>query len=248
MLVTRCLFRGVAIVLALIAGVPLVLLAAAGRDILALRLWCGIGARALGVRVERKGPPPPPGALIVCNHVGYLDILALGAAVSGRFVAKSEIARWPLVGPMARAMGTIFVERDRPRAVRGLIDELAQRLSRGERILLFPEAGVNPEGVGLRAFRSMLFEASLKSGRPCVPAALAYIEPEDPRVWAWIEEPSMFRHLRRRVVPAAAIRVELRFGEPLLALPGEGRKAFAERARCEVLSLLQSPGREEATS
>ncbi|MBI5441889.1 MAG: 1-acyl-sn-glycerol-3-phosphate acyltransferase [Deltaproteobacteria bacterium] len=238
----RLLCRGAALLLVPAAGVPAAVLALVGARPAALRLLCAAGAAALGLKVVRTGPVPPRGSLLVANHVGYLDILVLGATVTGRFVAKSEVAGWPALGPLARFLGTIFIERERPRAVRQTVERLARKLARGERILLFPEGGVNPAGRGLLAFRAMLFESSLRSGAPCVPVALCYTFPADPRVWGWIDEPRILRHLRRRVFPAGEIRVELRFGEPLAPLPGEGRKELAERARGEVLRLLSHEG------
>jgi 1-acyl-sn-glycerol-3-phosphate acyltransferase len=237
----RLAARGAALLLVPAAGVPAALLAALRFCPAALRLVCAAGAAALGLRVTRTGRLPPPGSLVVANHVGYLDILALGSAVTGRFVAKSEIAGWPGLGLIARSLGTLFIERERPRSVRTAVDRLERDLAQGERILLFPEGGVNPAGRGVLPFRAMLFEASLRTGAACVPVALRYTAPGDPRVWAWIEEPNLLRHLWRRVLPAGEIRVEVRFGEPLAPRPGEDRRELAERARREVLRLLTGP-------
>ncbi len=201
-------------------------------------LWCWLSGRALGLRITRVGPEPPDGSLVACNHVGYLDIFALGAACPGRFVAKSEIAGWPLMGLVARVAGTIFVERERPRAVLGLIEEFSRRLAGGERILLYPEAGVGPDGRNLGTFHPMLFEPCVRARRPCVPAAVRFTEPADPRVWSWLDGSSLVWHIWARLMPARRVRAEVRFGHPLWPLPGEGRKELAERARREVERLL----------
>jgi 1-acyl-sn-glycerol-3-phosphate acyltransferase len=179
---------------------------------------------------------------VAANHVGYLDILAVGLTSPGSFLVKSEIAGWPLFGALARWTGGVFVERDRPRESRQLVQEVARRLDRGDRVLLFPEAGVSPDGMTLGSFRPMLFEACVSTGKPVVVAAIRYTRPTETRVWAWIDEPSLWSHLWERVLPAAGVEVEVRFGEPLRPLPGEGRKELAARAEKEVRGILDEAG------
>ncbi len=203
----------------------------------AQRAWSRCAARAVGLDVSVRGEPPPGGVLLAANHVGYLDILALGAVAPGRFLAKAEIAGWGLVGALARWGGAVFLQRDRPRDVRAAVDRVAALLAAGERVILFPEAGVSPDA-RLGPFRPMLFEAAVRSGRPVVPVGLRYREPADPRAWAWIEEPSLARHLWTRVLPARRIRVEVVFGGPIPAGAGADRKILAARARSAVAEIL----------
>jgi 1-acyl-sn-glycerol-3-phosphate acyltransferase len=174
----------------------------------------------------------------VSNHVGYLDSLVLAAYLPARFLAKSEISRWPVLGIIARCGGALFVERERPRSAAALVDAVAERLSAGDRILLFPEAGVSPDGLTLAEFRPMLFQSCILSGRPVVPAALRYLEPPDTGTWAWFDNSNLWYHLWTRVLPAPVIRVELRVGEVLPAREGEGRKGLAARTREAVRRLL----------
>jgi 1-acyl-sn-glycerol-3-phosphate acyltransferase len=119
-----------------------------------------------------------------------------------------------------------------------LVQEVARRLGAGDRVLLFPEAGVSPDGTTLSLFRPMLFESCVGSGRPVVPVALRYTRPTDKRVWAWIEEPSLWRHLWYRLLPAPGVEVEVLIGDPLHPGPGRNRKTLAAQARDEVLSML----------
>jgi len=221
-----------------VLGFALLPLAIAGWRTGAVRWWCARTARALGLRVQVRGPVPPRGCLVAANHVGYLGPLALGAAASGRFLAKAEVARWPLLGILSRGGGVEFVERERPRAVSAILDALAGRIAQGERALVFPEAGVSVDAITVGAFRPMLFEASIRSGCPVVPAALCYTHPNEPQVWGWIDEPSLWRHLWTRVLPAGRIDVEVRFGDPLRPEPGVDRKILAARVRGAVIDLL----------
>ena len=218
-------------------GMALAVWARCGALERAMGVWSRMTARAVGLEVRARGTPAPAGTLVAANHVGYLDILALGATTPGRFLAKAEIAGWPLLGWLARQGGTVFLERERPRHVREWIDLLVQFLGRGERLILFPEAGVSPDGVSLEPFRPMVFEAAVRAGRPVVPVALCYVEPEDPRVWAWTDEPSLWKHLWHRVLPAGRIVVEVRFGRPLFP-DADGRKGLARRARDEVARMM----------
>ncbi len=207
----------------------------------AVRAWSRMGARSLGMRVRSRGSLPPPGSLVAANHVGYLDILAIGAVSPGRFLAKSEIAGWPLLGRLARWGGVLFVDRDRPRQILASIDEVAQRLLRGQRCILFPEAGVSPDGTTLGTFRPMLFDACVRAKRPVVPAAVKYVQPADAAVWAWIQEDNLWKHLWNRVLAEPRLEVEVRFGEPLWPRPGEGRKELAGRVRACVAASLEAP-------
>lgn len=220
------------------ATVPLAFLSREGRWAWPMRTWARGVARCVGLRVSARGSLPPPGALVAANHVGYLDVLALGAVAPGRFVAKAEIAGWGGLGFLARRGGTVFAERERPRESLPVIAAVARRLVAGDRVILFPEAGVAGDGTTLGPFRPMVFEAAVRADAPVVPAALRYLRPAEPRVWAWIDEPNLWRHLRTRVLPAPGIEVEVRFGPPLDRDPGDDRKTLAARARDAVRDLL----------
>ena len=203
----------------------------------AMPAWARFCAAALALRIDRRGPAPPPAGLVAANHVGYLDILCLAATVPGRFVAKDEIHGWALFGALARCGGTVFLDRDRPRDCLPWVDELARLLAGGERVVLFPEAGVSADGKTLGTFRPMLFEAAMRTGAPVIPVAVRYLEPPDPRVWAWIDEPDLWRHMRTRLVPAGPIRAEVRVAPPLDPARFPDRKALAAAARQTVAEM-----------
>ncbi len=208
----------------------------------AMRTGSRLIAAVLGLRVRLVGATPPAGGLLVSNHVGYLDILVLNSTVPGRFLAKTEIAGWTLFGWIARRGGSVFIDRDNARSSSGLLAPVVDALRRGSRVVLFPEGEVSPDGWALRTFRPMMFEACIAAGCAVVPVALRYREPDDPRVWAWIDRPNLWLHLWHRVLPRHHITVDVRVGDPLRPLPGEDRKALAERARRAVEALLTAPG------
>ena len=109
------------------------------------------------VRLEVVGAPMSRPGAIVSNHVSWIDILALGTASRSFFVAKAEVARWPIIGLGASLLGTAFVTRSRADAAeqRALFEE---RLRDGHRLVFFPE-GTSTDGHRVLPFKSTLFAA-----------------------------------------------------------------------------------------
>jgi lyso-ornithine lipid O-acyltransferase len=157
--------------------------------------------RLLGFRVTVTGALPERGAcLVVSNHVSWIDILVLSRIGHVSFVAKREIAGWPLFGWLAKLQRTVFVDRDRRHATGRSRNELAERLSRGERIVLFPE-GTSHDGASVLPFKSSFFAAAVE-GVAIVPVTLVYREhwglPLTRRTrphFAWYADMPLMRHL-----------------------------------------------------
>ncbi len=160
--------------------IPLQMLALAFRSRLAERLplayhrgVCPI----VGLRVERRGTMSSERpTLFVCNHTSYLDITALGSLIPGFFVAKREVAGWPLFGTLARLQRSVFIERRRGRTA-AQRDEIAGRLAAGDNLILFPE-GTSNDGNRVLPFRSGLFAVAEQrlGGAPVAvqPVSIAY--------------------------------------------------------------------------
>ncbi|CAO4170928.1 1-acyl-sn-glycerol-3-phosphate acyltransferase [Methylorubrum populi] len=117
--------------------------------------------RLFAVRVTQSGTPPPPGepALVLSNHVSWLDIVALGSLRPLSFVAKSEIEGWPLIGTLAKLQRTVFIERAKRAATASVNATVGQRLADGDLIVLFAE-GTTGDGLRLLPFRSSLVGAA----------------------------------------------------------------------------------------
>ena len=158
------------------------------------RLWIGTWAKAclwiLGVQTRYEGPLPKPAEaqngeayFMVANHLSYIDILVLLARLDARFLAKSEIAGWPVLGLLARSTGTLFVDRSRKRDLTRVIGEVKAVLSRGTGVIVFPE-GTSTDGSQVERFKPSLFEVPVETGVPVRVAALHYEAPVGPKP-AW---------------------------------------------------------------
>jgi lyso-ornithine lipid O-acyltransferase len=134
--------------------------------------------RLMGIRIEVKGTPiSGTPCLYVANHLSWLDILVLSAVTPICFIAKHEVARWPLFGPLATVGRSIYIDRDRRHDVKAACAAVRQRLAQGECVVLFPE-GTSSDGNRLLPFRSALLGAAdlEVAGRqvPVQPVTIAY--------------------------------------------------------------------------
>lgn len=158
-----------------------------------IAIWSRALLWACGVRVqERVAPGAQPlsalrglqgeghGRLLLPNHISWLDIFVIDSIAPASFVAKAEIARWPLVGTLVARAGTVFVERGRRHAVHGVIQALGARMAQGYRAAVFPE-GTTSEGDRLLVFHGNLIQSALNSGVPMIPVGLRYYDPDGER-------------------------------------------------------------------
>lgn len=116
-----------------------------------------------------------PRALIVANHVSWLDIFVINSMHPCRFVAKSDIRDWPLIGWLCDRAGTIFISRGKLRDVRRIYQGLVASLHAGEHVAFFPEGTTAPQGT-LLPFHANLFEAAIEAQVPVQPYALRYLD------------------------------------------------------------------------
>ena len=110
--------------------------------------------------------------LLVSNHISWLDIHVINAFKPVRFVAKSEVRRWPIFGWMAQQLGTVFIRRDSARHARQVVDQMAEVL-KVESICIFPE-GTSTSGESVLPFKPNLFESAILAHAPVFPIAIAY--------------------------------------------------------------------------
>jgi 1-acyl-sn-glycerol-3-phosphate acyltransferase len=137
------------------------------------RRWAAACCRVMGVRIHLDGAPPGGPGFLVSNHVSYLDIPVLMSLTGCTFVAKREIADWPVIGALARRAGTLFVNRNGGRDTAQTIEGMARSRAKGDLVMFFPEGTTSP-GDAVLPFRSGLLALAADNGVPVEAAAVAY--------------------------------------------------------------------------
>lgn len=142
----------------------------------AVKRWSHALLGKLAVKLHAHGKPPQrsgPPAMLVANHVSWLDIYAINAVLPVRFVAKSEIRKWPVIGWLSAKTGTLFIERSRRRDTLRISDEMVAAMQRGDVVTVFPE-GTTTDGSQVLRFHGSLLQPALQAEAHVHPVALRY--------------------------------------------------------------------------
>ncbi len=199
-------------------------------------LWLQSSCRnvmaSLGIEARIYGHPPTRG-LVVANHLSYLDVVTLAAAMPCSFVAKSEIGSWPVFGEAARAGGTIFLVRTSRASASAAATEIEQRLRLPLPVLLFPE-GTSTDGSRVLRFHSRLIDPAVVAAAPVTAVALRYFaEGVAERELCWYSDAAFLPHLWK-TLGQAGIQAEVRFGASQVYLD---RRIAARETHAEVVTL-----------
>ena len=239
----RILWRGTLALLHLLAGV-LIAPFVTRRDAAGFwtverrvaRWWHGRLLRILHIRVQTFGRPPDPPALVVANHVSWLDIVVLGHLLPTVFLSKAEVRRWPLIGWLAKRAGTLFIRRGSGQAA-VIRERIARYLRHGGMLALFPE-GTTSDGRQVRPFFSRLFAAAIDAETAVAPVALRYcVEGRLDPVAPYTDDQTLLANLAR-LLGRPGSEVEVHFAEPIPAAGCE-RKALAQAARARIVEALE---------
>ncbi|WP_432064707.1 lysophospholipid acyltransferase family protein [Streptomyces sp. C10-9-1] len=203
-------------------------------------LWARSVLRGFGVRATVHAECAPardtaeagPGCLVVANHVSWLDIPLIAAVLPGRMLAKSEVRRWPVLGPLAALGGTLFVDRGSLRALPATVAALTEALRAGHRVIVFPE-GSTWCGRDQGRFRHAAFQAALDAGAAVQPVHLSY---GPTGAAAFVGDDPLGASLRR-VAAAGRLTAEVRLLPPIVPGPGTDRRALARQAQRAVARL-----------
>ncbi len=187
--------------------------------------------KLLGMTIIIKGALPPNPALLVANHISWLDIPVLSSVLPLSFIAKHEVSAWPLFGWMAKLQRTVFIDRDRRHATGTKRNEIAARLQNGDSLVLFPE-GTSSDGTQVLHFKSSYFGAVERLDIAVVPITLTYLR--RPTFYAWYGDMDLAPHLWA-VIKSGPINVQIEFHE---ALPKSDRKTMAREAEVRIRSSL----------
>jgi 1-acyl-sn-glycerol-3-phosphate acyltransferase len=203
-----------------------------------VRRWAETMLNLLNVRIRLVGTPPADGPLLlVCNHMSWLDILTIHAARHVRFVSKSAVQQWPLIGGLATGAGTLYIERERRRDAVRVVHHMTESLRAGDVIAVFPE-GTTSDGRGLLPFHANLLQAALSAGAPVQPAALRYVDaasgqPSDAPLY--VGDDSFFASIWN-TLKAPPLLAVVRFGAPQ-APEGRDRRSWARSLHADVDAL-----------
>jgi len=216
-------------------------LAQAQRD-MRVQAWAARMLLHLGVHLRIEGTPPGGGpALLVANHISWLDIVVLHAARHCRFISKADVKRWPLVGRLATGGGTLYIERASRRDALRVVHHMARALQDGDVLAVFPE-GTTGDGNGVLPFHANLLQAAISAGAPVVPVALQFIDGRNgqpSRAVSYVGDETLLGSIWRTLC-ARDLRAVVAFGPPQTA-DGRDRRTWASDLREAVAALRQGP-------
>ena len=203
-----------------------------------IRAWARSLTSILNVDITVRGMSPPPPFFLVSNHLSYLDIITFLSVVDGFFVAKSELASWPILGFLARATGTLFIDRSKKSDLRRVTPLIEDVLRSGSNVLVFPE-GTSTRGAEILPFKPSMFEAAIRANVPVAAASVTYAtskaSPPAYLAICWWGKMTFVGH-SYKLLGLKAIRASVSFsGTPILA---SDRKILSRLAQQEVESLF----------
>ncbi len=211
-----------------------------------IRWWSRMLLRIFGMRAVRIGQPLPDAVLFVANHTSWLDIVMLHSQRAACFVAKSEIARWPLVGWMAACAGTIFHRRGNNHSLSSVMQVMVERLRGGRSVAVFPEGGSGYNGV-LKVFHARIFQVALDADVSVQPVALRFARHGVRNIDAGFRVGESFVHNIVRLLGEAPMDAEVHFLAAVPASP-DARRRMAELSRGRIEAALGSAAEAEAVA
>jgi len=196
-----------------------------------------------GITLQVRGTPAASGpVLLVANHLSWLDIPVMHAARYCRFVSKSDVQGWPIVGALATAAGTLYLERASRRDALRVVHRMAEALAAGQVLAVFPE-GTTGDGRALLPFHANLLQAAISAQSPVQPVGLCFVDSatgQPSRAPSFVGDETLLGSVWRTLT-APPITAVAHFGAPEHA-QGRNRRAFADdlHARVDALRQIQS--------
>jgi 1-acyl-sn-glycerol-3-phosphate acyltransferase len=206
-----------------------------------IQWWSAGVLRSVGMTLKVSGTSRPGATLIVANHISWIDIAALHAAVpQARFVSKADVLAWPLLGWLIRNAGTLFIERERKRDAVRVVHAMAEALQAGDTVAVFPE-GTTGEGPELLPFHANLLQAAVATSTPIQPVVLRFSDHQhafSPAV-VYIGETTLLQSVWR-VVKARGLCAHVDI-LPAIATAHADRRALAKHLRELMAERLPQP-------
>ena len=201
-----------------------------------IRAWSAVMVWLFGFRVRRNGTPLPGAVLFVANHVSWIDITLLHSQRMMGFVAKAEIARWPVVGWVASQGSTIYHHRGSNDSLHGVMHQMVERLRSGLAVGVFPE-GRTFRGDVIGTFHARIFQPATVAGVPAQPVALKYGRHGEAQTIVAFGARENFLQNFFRLLGEPSRAVEVHFLEPVAATE-DGRRQLAETCRARIVAAM----------
>ncbi len=191
----------------------------------------------IALRLQGAAPPLAGPVLLVANHSSWLDSPLLHAACYCRFVSKSDVQDWPLVGTLATAAGTLYLQRQSRRDMLRTLELMTEALAQGQVLAVFPE-GTTGDGRQLLPFHANLLQAALNSAAPAQPVSLRFYDAQSSApsyAPCWPGQDSLLRAVWRTLsAPPLIAQVHLGPAQPAAR---QDRRAWAARLRADIEQL-----------
>ncbi len=207
--------------------------------------WSGRLLRIVDVRLRSSGAFPPSGCMVVANHVSWLDVFVLATLRPARFVCKSEVREWPLIGWLVASNEALFLERGSRSAAAKLNRTIVAALVAGDTVAVFPE-GTSTDGSAVLPFRGAMLQGAADAAKSVVPVALRYVDANGSpcRSAAYFGNMSFWESMRS-IASARNLNVELDVLTPI-GSQGMDRRNLARQAHASITKhLTRAAGRSD---
>lgn len=203
------------------------------------RWWSKTAVRILGLKIQTKGIAPTQPAMLVANHISWLDIFVLGSVMDIRFLSKAEVRKWPVIGWLADRAGTLFIARGQSGAAQQASQHLAQVIRQGDHVLFFPE-GTTTDGTSIRRFHARLFAPALEADVPIQPIALFYPDQQGQanQIIPYINDATLLGNLWS-IAGEPQLQAKVEFLS-LVETKNQARKAIASQCEERIRTCLES--------
>jgi 1-acyl-sn-glycerol-3-phosphate acyltransferase len=205
----------------------------------AVEVWARSMLAIIGIEVRVKGHPAQGPVLMAANHISWLDILVMHAACHCRFVAKSEIRSWPLVGVLTTGGGSLYIERGSRNDAMRVVHQMADALCQGQVLAVFPE-GVTGDGITVQPFHANLLQAAISAEAPIQPIALQFMNAHTQEVSlapCYRDDDTLVSSLWR-TLRAPPLLAQVRYGDKQFA-NGRNRREWAQDLQATVNDLCK---------
>ncbi len=204
--------------------------------------WAQAMLQHMGIDLVVNGVQPQQGpVLLVANHISWLDIIVIHATRHCRFVSKSEIGAWPLLGRLATGAGTLYIERASRRDAMRVVHQMAERLQAGDVLAVFPE-GTTGDGVHLLPFHANLLQAAIAADAPVQPVGLHFVDRSTHAISfapCYVGDDTLLQSLWRTLC-ASDLRAVVSYGATQ-SVQGRDRRALATDLRQAIAELRDRP-------